>query len=360
MKRLNRARWLGAIALGAIVLLTLVAAPSTSHLNSGSTYSRAPDGYGAWYAFMQQRGTPVKRWQKPFSSLLQQEASTTLLRVNSRSEPPLIEEKERDWLKKGNTLVVLGVQEQVTEGAFSTLERSPIGNIKIDTRRRYLNDKEQLLGDRFGAVVWEQKIGKGRLIFSVTPHLAANAYQEYLSNYAYLAKLVRPIGNQSGNVWVDEYSHGYKDSDVTSDSSRNWISYLAQKPILPVLLQGSILLLVLIRSENRRFGPPQPLETPVVDNSSAYIQALAGVLHKAESSDFVLETVGKAEQQKLRQVLGLGQVQDHQLFDAWVQKTGLPAAELLQLLQVQSKKRRISESELLAWLRKWRIVRRHL
>jgi len=56
MKRSNRLVWLAAIALGAIILLTLIVAPSNSKLNIGSTYSRTPDGYGAWYD-----GSPLLR-----------------------------------------------------------------------------------------------------------------------------------------------------------------------------------------------------------------------------------------------------------------------------------------------------------
>jgi hypothetical protein len=100
----------------------------------------------------------------------------------------------------------------------------------------------------------------------------------------------------------------------------------------------------------------------VVDNSEAYIQALAGVLQKADSSEFVLEVVGKEEQLQLQKALLLGQIQlDHQsLVEAWVQQTGHPAAELEQLLQVQSRKGRMSESDLLTWLRKWEQIRRQL
>lgn len=367
MKRSSRVRWLGAIALGVIVLLTLIAAPSTSQLNSGSTYSRAPDGYGAWYAFMQQRGTPVQRWQKPFisipnSDLLEEERPITLLRVNSQLSQPKLDQAEQDWVKKGNTLVVLGVQGRVTEAAFSTMQRSSAGGVKIDTRRRQKDEGKKLfLGDRFGAIVWQEQLGKGRVIFSTTPHLAANAYQEYLNNYNYLFQIVI---KESNSVWVDEYIHGYKDPTVRESEAdgRDLVTYLTRLPLFPALLQGGVLLLVLIWAQNRRFGPPLPLDTPVVDNSEAYIQALAGVLQKAECSEFVLDVVGKEEQLQLQKALGLGQLAlDHQrLVNAWVQQTGRSAIELEQLLRLQSQKRRMSEKQLLTWLGKWQTVHRHI
>jgi hypothetical protein len=379
-----------------------------------------------------------------------------------------LSEKERDWIKSGNTLVLLGVHQPVTDAPFSTKHPTTAGSVKIDTQRRAKNIQDGLLGDRFGAIVWERSIGKGQVIFATTPHLAANAYQDFQGNYEFLAQLVtqsgvlgqqptadnraianrstgnsqnsrwvdeyihgykdseliikreyaynrstanrpsnnnqsggsgqqgtadnrsttnRPSGNKqsggpgqqgtSGNrstanqptdnsqtpVWVDEYIHGHKDSEVIKREQREDIfSYLAKTPLFPAFVQGFVLLLVAIWALNRRFGKPLTLSAPVVDNSEAYIQALGGVLQKANSSEFILEVVGKEEQLQLQKALGLGQVLlDHKsLVDAWVQQTGHPAAELEQLLQVQSRKGRMSESGLLTWLRKWEQIRRQL
>lgn len=372
MKRLNRTMTLGAIVLGVIVLLTLIAAPSNSHLNTGSTYNRAPNGYGAWYAFMQQRGTPIQRWQKPFSNLLEEKRSITLLRVNSQTDVPVLAQMEQDWVKKGNTLVILGVQGRVTEAAFSTMQQSTVGSVKIDTRRRQSllgrQYQEKQLGDRFGAVVWEEQLSQGRVIFSTTPHLAANAYQGYPSNYTYLAHLLSKDGS---SILVDEYIHGYKDPDVGESEAegdlltylaQDLLTYLAQTPLFPMLLQVGVLLLVLFWAQSWRFGPPVSLNTPVVDNSEAYIQALAGVLQKAECSELVLDVVGSYEQLQLQKALGLGQVLlDRQtLVNAWAEQTKLTAVELEQVLRLQSQKRRVSEKELLTWLGKWQLVQRQL
>lgn len=354
MKRANRVRWLGAIALAIIILVTLLAAPN-NQLRAGSTYNSAPDGYGAWYAFMQQQGTPIQRWQKPFSDLIAGSPST-LLRVNSQLIPLWLDQQEREWLEKGNTLVILGVRGQVTAAPFITMQHRFEDSIRIDTRRRHLRAETQmLLGDRFGAVVWQEKIGKGQVIFSTTPHLAANAYQDYPDNYKYLAQLV----SQSGKtIWVDEYIHGYRDADVRDAVARDWLSYLTQKPLFPALFQAGILLLVFIWARNRRFGQPVALHSPVADNSTAYIEALAGVLQKAECSDFVVDMVGKAEQMQLQQTLGVGQpLDDSTLVKAWVQQTQRSPAELEQLLQLQGRKRRMSDKDLLTWLKKWQTIR---
>jgi len=370
MKR--RWLWLGAIAVGVMILLTLLAAPNTSQSNNGSTYGRAPDGYGAWYAFMQQQGTPVKRWQKPFEQLPGvsdvKAAETpvknpiTFLRVNSHPGGNFLYSEERDWVEKGNTLVLLGVRSPVTKASFSTMQTSSVGAVKIDTRRRreFKTNEKSVLGDRFGSVVWQETVGAGKVIFATTPYLAANAYQNEPGNYQFLAQLVTQKEN---TIWVDEYIHGYKDQDVaTKEDAQDFISYLAKTPLLAGLLQAGVLITVLIIAQNRRFGRPLTLSAPVIDNTEAYIQALAGVLQKAESGEFVVEVVGKEEQLQLQKALGLGTilVEHPLLVKAWTEQTKRPASELEQVLRIQAKKRRLSDQELLTWLGQWQSIRSHL
>ncbi len=393
----NRRLWLlGAIAITAIIIITLVFAPASNKLNSGSTYNRAPDGYGAWYAFMSKRGTEVKRWQKPVTDFAKNpdaKTSSTLLRVYSSpiftESLPEIEEK---WLKQGNTLVILGVDAPVTAAPFSSLLPDSAGEIKIDTGRRVSRDKKPILGDKFGGIVWTKTVGKGTVYFASAPHLAANAYQDFPGNYEFLAKLVtqseggekeiegteqalavnfiqNPINRSHktskiiNKVWVDEYIHGYKDPEISErESEQNLFTYLAKTPLFPVLIQGTIILIVAIFAGWKRFGQPVTLSAPIVDNSEAYIQALASVLEKANSTDFAVETIGKSEQLQLQKALSLGQasLESESLIDAWVEQTGRKAAELSELVRSPSRKQRISDRDLLVWLGKWEQIRQHL
>ncbi|MBD2354716.1 DUF4350 domain-containing protein [Tolypothrix sp. FACHB-123] len=359
MQRANRLSGLGAIALVVLILISLFAAPRNSILNSGSTYNRAADGYGAWYAFMQEQGTSIQRWQKPWDAIKAEKSPVTLLQVYSRLSFPVITSQERAWIEKGNTWVILGAQHPVTAAKFHTMQQSSFGDVKIATRRRYAKGegKEVLLGDRFGAIIWQKNYGKGKVIFCTTPYLAANAYQDYLSNFKFLADLV---SNQNNAIFVDEYIHGYKDADVRNQESKgDLLSYFANQPLIVALLQTGVFLLVLIWAQNRRFGKPIALETPVLDNSEAYIQALAGVLQKAESTDFVVEMVGKEEQLQLQKALGLGEMllEPQALIDIWVEKTGKSSTELATVLKLKSQKRPMSERELLSWLGKWQSIR---
>lgn len=139
MKRRNRLVLIGIIAIATIVLLTLIIAPSRDRLSNGSTFSRAPGGYGAWYAFMEQRGTPVRRWKQSFSDLNEKSEAgpIVLLRVNSELNRRWIDENTRNWIEAGNILVILGVRVPVSAAPFRSLQSSSVGEVSIATRRRY-------------------------------------------------------------------------------------------------------------------------------------------------------------------------------------------------------------------------------
>ncbi|PSB48703.1 DUF4350 domain-containing protein [filamentous cyanobacterium Phorm 6] len=394
----NRRFWLlGAIAITAIIIITLAFAPASNKINSGSTYNRGPDGYGAWYAFMSKRGTKIQRWQKPVADFAKNpdpKPPSTLLRIYSSSISGAISDIEKKWVKQGNTLVILGVDAPVTAAPFSSLLPHSVGEIKIDTGRRVTKDKKAILGDKFGGIVWKENLEKGTVYFASAPHLAANAYQDFPGNYEFLAKLVtqsegggkeiegteqalavnfiqNPIDRTSqktnksiNKIWVDEYIHGYKDPEIIeSESQDNLFTYLAKTPLFPVLIQGTIILIVAIFAGWNRFGQPVTISGPKVDNSEAYIQALAGVLEKANSTDFAVETIGKAEQLQLQKALLLGQtsLESETLTTAWEEQTGRKAAELAELVRSPSRKsRQISDRDLLAWLGKWEQIRQHL
>ncbi|HEY9764043.1 MAG TPA: DUF4350 domain-containing protein, partial [Trichocoleus sp.] len=67
----NRYLWIGLIFLVLVALLSFIAAPATNRLTSGSTWNASPDGYGAWYAYLEKQGAPIQRWQRPVSELLE-------------------------------------------------------------------------------------------------------------------------------------------------------------------------------------------------------------------------------------------------------------------------------------------------
>jgi hypothetical protein len=357
-----------AIVLGLLLLLLLLlpAQISTPPV-SGSSYQRSPDGYAAWYAFMEDQGAPIQRWRKPLDQLPADTA--TVVQVFGNWQGYVL--REQDWVQKGNTLVILGVPVPATGAPFQTVHTSPQGEIQIETRRRNALEEAEsaLLQDPYGSIVWQETLGEGRVIYASTPFLAANAYQDHPANFQFLANLVTEAERP---IWVDEYLHGYRDPDdeeLTAIGS--WLGYLMRTPLLPICCQGLLIVALGIWALNRRFGQPLSIPTPQIANSEAYIQALAGVLQKAESADFVLEVVGKTERQQIQQALGFGSelISTPTLLQAWVDQTGRPAEELASVLQAISSTYRIpsqgrspqrppmTAEQLQTWLHKLQWVR---
>ncbi len=357
--------WLILVGLLALLLILNLLAPPGSNQRLGSSFSRQPDGYGAWFAYMQEQGHEVQRLQQPYDQL-PTDQETTLIQVHHPYRPSL-SESEQAWVEAGNTLVILGEGAPVTEANFRSTHSTPFGSVLIETTRRHPRTRrEPLLQDEFGRITWSESEGEGQVIYVVTPFLAANAYQDQAGNFPLLESWVTAAG---GPIWIDEYIHGYRDPEQVENVARTWTEFFGNSAMLPVVIQAGVILGIGIVAANRRFGqalvPPGEART----NSETYIQALAAVLQKANSREFVVETLGKAERIQLQRALGLGQqrISTPNLLKAWTERTGRPAADLEALLQylpategsamTRSRPRRLTDAELIQWLQTIQQVR---
>ncbi|MEM7772099.1 MAG: DUF4350 domain-containing protein [Cyanobacteria bacterium P01_A01_bin.37] len=348
---------IGGVVILGMLLLTLIPSPGSYSRLSGSTYSRNPDGYSAWYEYMGDRGTPLTRWQQPFDELSISESDSdgiTLVRVDEGFDRGNLWDGEENWLRRGNRLILIGYRGHVTNAMFRTRIAHRFGDMTIETRRRHqpqYDNTTVLLQDDAGVLVWKQQYGSGEVVFIVPPDFASNAYQSAPGNYAFLADVVAEAGDR---LFIDEYSHGYKDSEVIEEEvAISWADYLVNTPLMLLLGQGVLILLLLIGANNRRSRPPAPLTSPEPNSSKAYINALASVLQKAESRDFVVSVIGREEQLHLQRRMGLGRelLEPNQLLSAWQQQTGQPAADLNHALRPYWQNKVLSHLELLTWLR---------
>ncbi|MEO0456757.1 MAG: DUF4350 domain-containing protein [Cyanobacteria bacterium P01_A01_bin.114] len=376
----NRYLWLGLIAVVLLGLLSGLIAPN-SRLVNGSTFNRAPHGYLGWYREMIDRDIKLERWQRSYRDLMDQatdqasqnRASGTAAQPQTLLQvwPQLIdptwiwsETWVKDWLGADHRLIVLGAQRPATGAPFSTQQESPQGRVTIQTRRRQIsldNAHTLILGDDDGAVVWQETREAGSIIFATTPYLAANAYQADAGNYDFLAALVTETG---GPIWVDEYLHGYREAeDIVEAVAKDWFTYLTRTPVLVAVLQIAVLMGVLILAQNQRLGTRSVLRARQVDNSQAYIQALAGVLHKAGGYHFVADMLAKAERQHLQKALGFGEatrVDEADLGQAWSQRTGRAISELEPPLKPPRFSTAKQDSRLKTWLEQLQQIRRRL
>ncbi|MBE9031783.1 DUF4350 domain-containing protein [filamentous cyanobacterium LEGE 11480] len=409
----SRRLWLIVGGIVLVLILSLVLAPTNNWKRSGSTYNRAPDGYAAWYDYMTQRGeVELVRSRQPIDILVEHLSSgdsqspQTLLQIQPQfisanrwqtqrrsSAAVRLSAVEQQWLAAGNNLIVLGLSQPVRDVEFSSLLLSDFGPIRIETRRRaQVKQGKSLLKDEAGAVVWEMlpnppgksddqpsrpsdgsvieivdkpKPRIGRLIFATTPHFAANAYQSEAGNFEFLADLMAQMRTP---ILVDEAIHGYREplskgaarQRTVPTQANSLLNYLAQTPLLPITVQAVVILLIAIWAKNRRFGRIKRVEPPQIDNSTAYIQALAGALRQANSRSFVMDTVGQAELRMIQQQLGLGSapMELPEMIQAWAAQQQ-PTDELKALLRMQSRQN-LSDRELLEWLQNLQRLRQRV
>ena len=370
MKRRKLWIW-GVIAISVMVILTLFSAPNNNKIMAGSTYGKKPDGYGAWYEYMIAKGADIQRWQRPFSDFLKyqkaqnQEDKVTYLQIVPPQRPDLasFSKKQYDWVAQGNTLVILSKREPATAASFNTNQLYRKLTVAIATTRRKEESFSHILEDEYGAIMWRDKIEQGTIIYAVTPYIAANAYQDVEDNFEFLAQILDP----KSALFVDEYIHGYRENNATGEhglgdrtniTQDGLIGYLMKTPWYPISIQLIIMILVAIAFAWRRFGKPIMPQIDKLDNSQAYIEALAKVLEKAESTDFIIETIAKDEQRKLQKYLGLGRslLDENILVNAWQQQTAKPPHDLQEVLQMAKSKHRMSEAELVNWIQKWQNI----
>ncbi len=377
MLTFNRRRWVIGIGIVAILILGLSVLSQRPSYTQGSSFSLNPGGYAAWFDSMNQH-TSVQRWLKPFDQLPDDDR-ITLVQVRSQQISPTLfgtEDRltaaERQWVPQGNTLVILGLRQAATAAPFFSTHATELGDVNIATSQRYeapLQTDEILLEDDYGAIAWRTQIGAGQVIYCVTPFIGANAYLDTPGNFTLLTQWVRASDQP---VWIDDYRHGYREPGSTADTSQSVLGYLSATPVLPMLVQSGIVVGLAAWAATRRLGDPLPGRSPQISNSEAYVEALARVLEKANCTEFIIDTIGPVEQQKLQRALGLGskRVSAPTLMQAWQAQTGRSVDELNQVLQLmsvsgrsepaqlasQSRRTPISAKQLESWLQTFQSI----
>ncbi len=364
--------WTFALTAIALILLTLINAPSSPQ-STGSSYSKTPDGYGAWYEYMKKKGVAIDRLRKPNNSEFFNANSnnTTFIQIAIDNNSFTGQSIDINWIEKGNRWIIIGADRsssrkvQATKASFTSQPNTIVGPMKIDTTRRFIKTKpaantdpntytlidrqeRSLIQDDYGTLVLKSTLGKGELIYIVPQFIAANAYQSTPGNFKYLSILAK-----NDRIWIDEYLHGYRDIETAKEEGKGSVfEFLAQTPIMILFTQFLIGISVLIYGKNWRFGQVKTVEPPPLNNSLAYIQAMAGILQKANSTDFVTATLSKAEITKLQRNLGLGTAPHPPatIIKLWTEKTGRSPRELEQIFNALHRQQKLSEAELNKWL----------
>jgi Domain of unknown function (DUF4350) len=353
--------------IGLLCLSLIIVAVAPKSYPGGSSYDQSLSGYAQWYRFMESQHHPIQRWRRAYGQLKGE--GQTLIQVadvESFKEPNLESSEIMDWVKRGNTLVVLAWEGDVTGAPFRSDLPTPKGAVRIETTRR---DRDQipevdrnyahytvLLKDRFGAVIVAESFEKGTVIRCVYPWIGAGSYAKNGVNFEILADLAT---RRKGTIWVDEWLHGNRDLEqepnLAQEKRQDLWDYFARRPIAVVAGQGTLLLLLLLWGQNQRFGKLLRIDPPPRNSSEQYIQALADTLNTHGHTEYVLALLGQSLRDRLRSHLGLlGTIPtvegDRAIATEWAMVTGRPSAELLELLQQSRSEQRLGDNDLIAWV----------
>jgi hypothetical protein len=298
-----------AIAVAAVLVLLLLgyerdAVQRRTPASVFSTYDSGPNGYRALLTVLRQAGADVTQFDRPLRELQPQTQTLVLSDYTAdSSKNPLNPVGDRSaldrFVRNGGRLVVLysalggssepllpgGVGSQVaaTEGwAVSLAENrftagaqrlsGPIDAV-FPYDERY---GEPLFGNDSGIVALGYAHGKGEVIAVSAPALFGNAYLRRAGNLAFAYNLIAGHGPAA----FDEYVHGYNDD----------VSFWA---VLPQSVRDAFfvvvaILLLAVAGASVPFAPPIPAEPPDERDSSAFLDAMAALMRRAQARRSVL------------------------------------------------------------------------
>lgn len=361
MISINRRQWFfiacATLVLLVVSLMMLAVAPSG---RAGSSFDTSPWGTQRFYAYLEEQGFRVERWQRDYGNL--KGKGHVLIQISGRPlgwPPPLV-----DWLAQGNTLVRFYRHGEPTAAPFEQRLLTPQGNVLIETRYRvpFEAGDRPLLSDDHGLVVYVRQTNSlnhdEQPVLGVYPWLVANVYggDSHLANFAVVAQVLQDRVAPGATIYFDEWLHGYRQrtpKDVARGTApQTLFDYFSRTPWFAIGLQLALLLLFLLWQQSQCLGPPLLEKERVPSNSAAYIEALAGVLQRAQQRQFVLQQLQDRLRYDLANQLGLAadphrRPQDRDLVQAWHSATGRSPELLQELLSVTNS---TDDSQLRQWL----------
>ena len=262
-----------------------------------STYDTGPNGYRALYEVVRSAGVPVRRFERVLA-LLDGDVRTLVISTYA-GDPSAKGLDEHDaarllrFVSGGGRLVVLdtdfagkrdftpGVgtstfahagdaialaENRYTAGVIRV--RGPVDAVFPFAQRR---GAVPLLANDRGIVATSYRVGKGEVVAITAPALLGNAHLRDADNLAFAYNVIAGHGPAA----FDEYVHGYDDD-------------LGFWQVLPGPVRAAfwivcaIVGLALIGA-NVPFAPPVPVDPPDERDSSAYVDAMAGLMRRARA-----------------------------------------------------------------------------
>ncbi|HEY7911314.1 MAG TPA: DUF4350 domain-containing protein [Blastocatellia bacterium] len=338
-----------------------------------SSYLATPFGTLAFYTLLEESGFKVRRYEKPFTGLKQDSSIGALVVIappieNNPGEEEWISLLE--WIEAGGLLIIVDREIQVdfggatarSEPAFGLISRGVIRplqptqytrGVERITLSQYASrvsvDSHEVtyhLGDDYGAVLADTKIGKGRVVMLTDQHIIANNGISKADNAVLALNLFseRP----PGDIAFDEYHHGRA---AVATPREGLLSYFRGTPVPWMIAQVAIIAAIIIYSFGRRFTRPIPLRRERRTTNLEFVSSMANITRLAQASDLAMQNIYSEFRKRLCRYNGLPPKADNaRLAAATSRRSAIDEQKLKSLLdrcQEIASGRKVMDGELL-------------
>lgn len=220
--------------------------------------SPSPTGIKGFYTYLQQE-KKVNRWVNSPQLLTKLGENQTLIIVEPFFTPNETEMRGYiDFIEAGNTILLFqknpkGMFDLQIEMQESNKQTYRVADQKGTSYRTAVNspvrlltknENEILLQDADGIIALKRTFGKGQLIASITPEWVINSRIANDDHLPLILGLLNEVDSQS--FLVDEYTHRGQNAPTIMKLYPEWF--------LLILLQGSILIILWLWYNGKRFG----------------------------------------------------------------------------------------------------------
>jgi hypothetical protein len=136
--------------------------------------------------------------------------------------------------------------------------------------------------DNRGALLVDYAYGKGRIIVLSDPYVVANRGISLADN---LQLAVNAVAGAGGLIAFDEYHQG---NGVTRNEL---LAYFAGTPVLAMLAQLTLITLIVLWTQGRRFARPLPVARIDRRSKLEFVASMAELQQRARSYDLAIENI---------------------------------------------------------------------
>ncbi len=351
-----------------------------------SSERRNPWGTAAWRELIERSGVATAAWEHPFTAL---DDGVEVLVVLSPLRPLSKQETEAllDWVRRGGRVILapsayrpsgfmtaswgnqsmlpllhgLGVErvsgwarsaavpvvatEELTADVRSVWVPSEYRlALRPELRREAVEDATVLLADEDGAAALDVPLGRGHVIILCEAEMLANATLPRADNVVFAANLVF-AGGAPAVVHFNEYRRSRRGTaDVFGDE---------QVDPRPLQYTGLALLAVAVvfaLGRAKRFGAPVRRTDTQWQGAADQVRAFASIYARAHAGEVAARMLAAGLRSRLARYLGIPVTAPELILRAALERRGLPATEITDLLtRLETAGERIADRQLLAW-----------